>query len=241
MSLASGALFRGKRHWSPYGSPAPPDGLQDESRYQSHAAFGAGAAAPAYVQRPSGVWVLEYDGTADYMDAAAADTTHMDIITRKYTILCWLHWLDTTNSEIIIGKYHVDNHGWELYLHNAGAGNLYLTQRHHHAGTIVDANPRSASYSNGWALDTTYHMAVVFNGTGNDCSHYRNGVALAMTSSTGGIRDPESALTHDVVFGIRYDLSSNWYWGWHSPFLMVDYAMSQEEINKIYHSERYLQ
>ncbi len=239
MSLASGALFRGKRHWSPFGSGTPPDGMQDESRYHSHLAFAAGAAAPTYVQRPSGVWVLEYDGTQQYMDASNASTRQMDIITQKYTILCWVHWKDTGQAEILLGRYQLDVEGWEIYLDET-AGVYYLTQRHHHAGTIVDAQPRSASYSVGWTPDITYHMVIVFNGNGTDCTHYRNGVALAMTSSTGGIRDPETC-ADEVVAGSRYTKTANWYWGWHSPFLMVDYAMSQDEINKIYQSERYLE
>ncbi len=238
MSLTSGALFRGKRHWSPFGSGAPPDGLQDESRYHSHLDFAAGAAAPAWVQRPSGAWVLEYDGTADYMLASNATTRQMDVITQKYTILCWVHWKDTTQSEILLGRYQLDVEGWEIYLTFTG-GVYSLTQRHHHAGTIVDANPRSASFSEGWDEDTTWHMAVVYNGNGTDCTHYRNGVSLAITSSTGGIRDPEPC-ADELLAGIRYTKDANWYWGWHSPFLMVDYAMSQDEINKIYHSEGYL-
>jgi len=239
MSQTTGKIFDGHRYWSPYGSGTPPDGLPDDSRYGSDAAFGAGAAAPAWVQLLSGVWVLEYDGTADYMDAPEADTIQMDIVTRKYTILCWINWIDTGNSEVIIGRYHVSAHGWELYLYN-NAGNYYLTQRHHHAGLVVDAQTRSASYSNNWTPGTTWHMAVVFNGNGTDCSHYRNGVPLAVTSSTGGIRNPESCTGHDLVFGIRHDLASDYYEGWMSPPVMVDYAMSQDEINKIYHSEGYL-
>ena len=238
MSIVRGKVFDGHRYWSPYGSGTPPDGLPDDSRFHSHAAFGAGAAAPAWVQVPSGVWVLEYDGTADYMDAAAADTTQMDIVTREYTILCWLNWVDTGQAEILIGRYHLDNDGWEIYLDET-AGVYYLTQRHHHAGTIVDTHPRSASYSVGWTPETTYFLAIVFQGNGTDCLHYRNGVALAVTSSTGGIRNPESC-NQDLVFGIRFCKTANWYEGWHSPIVMYDYALSQDAINKIYQSERYL-
>ncbi len=239
MSNTSGELFRGHRYWSPYGHGTPPDGLHDDSRYHSHLDFAAGAAAPAWVQRPSGAWVLEYNGTSQYMDASNVATRQLDIITQKYTLLCWVHWKDTGQSGIILGRYQLDIEGWEIYF-TENAGVYYLTQRHHHAGTVVDTHPRSASNSEGWLPDTTHHMAVVFNGNGTDCNHFRNGVDLAISSSTGGIRDPETC-ADELIAGSRYTKSDNWYWGWHSPFLMVDYAMSQDEINKIYHSEGYLE
>ncbi len=239
MSQTSGKLFNGHRYWSPPWSGTPPDGMHDDSRYNSHLTFGAGAAAPNWHQLASGAWVMEYDGVDEYMYASAATTRQMDIVTQKYTLLCWVNWIDTGSSEILIGRYQLDVEGWEIYF-TENAGVYYLTQRHHHAGTIVDTHPRSASYSVGWTPETTYHMAIVFNGNGTDCTHYRNGVPLAITSSTGGIRNPETC-ADEVVVGARYTKDANWYWGWHSPFLMVDYAMSQDEINKIYHSEGYLE
>jgi len=239
MSKTRGVVFSGHRYWSPYGSGTPPDGLLDSSRFGVECAFGPGAAAPAWIQLPSGVWVLAYDGLADYMDAAAADTTHLDFIITKYTILCWINWVDTGNSEVIIGRYRVDNDGWEIYLYNS-AGHYYLTQRHHHSLITVDGHERTASYSDNWIPETTWHMAVVFDGDALDCRHYRNGVALPVTSSAGGVRNPESN-DDDLVFGIRFCKTANWYEGWMSPPVIYDYAMSQDEINKIYHSERYLQ
>jgi len=239
MSLTKGKIFDGHRYWSPYGSGTPVDGLPDDSRYHSDVAFGAGAAAPTWIQLPSGVWVIAYDGLANYMDAAAADTTQMDIVTRKYTILCWINWVDTSNSEVIIGRYRVDNDGWELYLYNS-AGHYYLTQRHHHSLITVAGHERTASYSDDWTPETTWHLAVVFDGDATDCRHYRNGVALAVTSSAGGIRNPESN-DDDLVIGTRYLKNGDWYEGWMSPPVMYEYAMSQDEINKIYQSERYLE
>jgi len=236
MSYTKGKIFDGHRYWSPYGSGIPANGLPDDSRFQSDAAFAAGAAAPIWVQRPSGVWVIEFDG-GDYIDAAAADTTQMDIVSQDYTILCWFNWSSASISQHIMGRYVLDNNGWEIYLTEFD-GAFHLTNRHHHAGTIVDLHPRTAYDSTGWLQDTIWFMAITR--LGNEAHHYRNGVDLATTFSTGGLVDPEPC-TQDLTIGIRYTKNAEWFLGTMSPPVVYNYALSQEAINKIYHSESYLE
>ena len=76
--------------------------------------------------------------------------------------------------------------------------------------------------------------------SGNTAHHYRNGVDLATTFSTGGLVDPESC-AQDLTIGIRYTKDAEWYFGTMSPPVVLDYALSQDAINKIYQSERYLE
>jgi len=241
MSIIKDCIFEPKRYWAPYGSAGPPADWPDVSRYGHDIDDAAGAAAPAWLQRASGLWVKDFDGINDYGEAANADTEAMSLaggLNDGYTFMCWISWKDTTQSEIILGRYQLDVGGWELYL-TENAGVYSLTQRHHHAGTIVDANPRSASFSVGWALETAWHLTVVYQGNGTDCLHYRNGVPLAVTSSTGGIRDFE-ATTQDLVMGARYTKDANWYWGPIGIPLMFNYIMTPEAINAKYQSQLYL-
>ncbi len=234
-------IFEPKRYLAPYGSAEPPADWHDDSRFHHDLIDAAGAAAPNWVQNASGVWVKDFDGTNDYADAANADTEAMGLaggLLEGYTFMCWINWKNTTNSEIIIGRYEVDVSGWELYLYHTG-GVYSLNQRHHHAGVIVDANPRSASYSVGWTEQTPWHLAIVFQGNGTDCLHYRNGMPLTVTSSTGGIRDFE-VTTQDLVMGTRYSKNANWYWGTIGIPLMYNYIVTPEAINAKYQSQRYL-
>ncbi len=208
--------------------------MYDLSRYRSNGVMTNVTWGQAWTPH----WHAVFNGTSSLIDTDVLDTPQLNFITQKYTIMGWVNWIDTTQSEILIGRYHLDNHGWELYFTFTG-GVYSLTQRHHHAGTIVDANPRSASFSVAWDENTVCHMAVVFNGNGTDCSHYKNGVALAVTSSTGGIRNPESA-DHDLVVGARYTKDANWYEGWHAKLNIYNYAWTHGQICQRYEAEKYL-
>lgn len=194
-----------------------------------------------WTQGPTGVWIPVFNGTTAYMDATHASTEAMGItggLLDGYTIMGWVEWTDTTQSEILIGRYELDVGGWEIYFTYTG-GVYSLTQRHHHAGTIVDTHPRSASYSVGWDEVTTWFFAIVFQGNGTDCLHYRNGVSVAVTSSTGGIRDFEST-TQDLVIGTRYTKNANWYEGEMAGLRMFNYIMTPAQIRATYHAEKYL-
>lgn len=190
-----------------------------------------------WTQRYAGLWEPVFNGTSAYIDAANADTEAL-AFSGGYTIMGWVNWVDTTNSEIVIARYELDVGGWELYLTYTG-GIYSLTQRHHHAGTIVDLHPRSASYSVGWDEGINWFMTVVFQGSGTDCLHYRNGVALAVTSSTGGIRDFEST-TQDLVIGTRFNKAANWYQGEMSQVKGFNYILSPAQIRAAYHSSKWL-
>lgn len=186
-----------------------------------------------------GLWLPVFNGTNAYMDRANATTEALGItgdLNEGYTIMGWINWADTGNSEIVIGRYELDVGGWELYLTYTG-GVYSLTQRHHHAGTIVDTHPRSASYSVAWDEGVTTFFTIVFQGNGTDCLHYRNGVAVAVTSSTGGIRDFE-ATTQDLVVGTRFTKASNWYEGTMSKLRFYPYIWTHSQILNRYNSEK---
>jgi len=235
-------IFEPKRYWSPYGSAIPPAGWPDTSRFHHDLDDIVAPAEADWGQRDSGLWEKVFDGN-DYMEAGNADTLAMDGVhgglNQGYTFMCWFtvtHGAEV--SQILLGRYQLDVGGWELYFSFTG-GVSSITQRHHHAGTIVDANPRSASYSEGWLQDTHWHMTLVFQGNGTDCLHYRNGVPLAVTSSTGGIRAMETTV-QDLVMGARYTKDANWHIGPISLPLMFNYIMTPEAINAKYQSQLYL-
>ncbi|KKN28561.1 hypothetical protein LCGC14_0852910 [marine sediment metagenome] len=193
-----------------------------------------------WVQGATGMWLAVYNGTNAYMHRAHATTEALGItggLNDGYTIMGWINWTDTGQSLIIAGRYEVSVGGWELYL-TENAGVYYLTQRHHHAGTLVDGEFRSASNSVGWTPGTPYFFTVVFQGNGTDCIHYRNAVPLAILSSTGGIRDFEATI-QQLVIGIRYDLAANWYEGTMGGFRFYPYIWTPAQIRARYHAEKY--
>jgi len=230
---AKGLVLEGQRFRSP-DEVAPPLYLPDVSRFGNDGVFGAGAAAPTWTRLPSGLWVLTFDGANTYIDATGANTPSLDIISSDYTILGWINWLSSGVSQHILGRYVLDNNGWEIYLTEWG-GDFSLTNRHHHSGTIVDTHPRTAYNSTEWTQGIWHFMAITRSG--NLANHYRNGVDLATTFSTGGLVDPE-ACTQDLTIGIRYTKNAEWYFGMQGLLRVCKYAMSQDQINQHFEAER---
>ena len=223
--------------FSQKGGPSP--GLvtsYDKSRYHHDVALHNITWVQNY---DNGLWQPVFNGTSAYMDATHAATEGLGItndLNSGYTIMGWINWTDTTQSEIVIGRYELDVGGWEIYLTYTG-GVYSLTQRHHHAGTVVDAHPRSASYSEGWTEGTNWWMAIVFPGTGTDCIHYRNGVPVVVASSTGGIRAFE-ATDQELVIGIRYSGGANWYEGTMCGLRVYPYIWTPGQVRNRYEAEK---
>jgi len=161
--------------------------------------------APTWIPLVSNLMTLNFDGATQYLECPGADCADLDFTNDNFSIWGWFNWNATwpaDDSQIIIGRYELDNSGWELYLYTTGA----LTLRHHHAGTIVDGQPRSAAYSMGWTPGTDWFFGIVRMGT--YVVMVRNGVAQTMISSTGGIRDPETC-AQDLVVGTRFTKDNN--------------------------------
>jgi len=187
---------------------------RDGSDFDSgRASFGLGFSLD--FPSPAGVGHLTFapigGGATDgvYLDCAAANCADLDFMAGDYSLGVWFRWETTGNSLIIIGRYEVDVSGWELYLWRAPGPIDYLTLRHHHAGTIVGANPRSACYSVGWTPEVWWFMGVSRTG-GGEGVFYRNGGAIATVA--GGLVDPETC-PQDLVLGARYSKDSDWYKG----------------------------
>lgn len=162
---------------------------------------------PTWVSLANGLGVLDFNGAGDYLECATAATADLDFTTSDYSIGGWINWASGNVSQIIIGRYFLDNNGWEIYL-TEWLGIFSLTNRHHHSGTVVDGHPRTAFNSQGWTQGTWHFMGI--SRSGNVAEHYRNGMDLATTFSTGGLVDPEPC-NQDMVIGARYTKNADYF------------------------------
>ncbi len=167
-----------------------------------------------------------------YVDAPAADTGALNFTATDYSLAVWIKWLDTTQSEIVMGRYEVSVKGWELYLTKT-AGVDYMTLRHHHAG---GATTRTACFSIGWAENTWALFGV--SRVGATAQHYRNGQAVATTVQAGGLIDPETNANRDLVIGTRYTKDANWYNGYMARPRAWSRELSAYEHRAIFELER---
>ena len=186
---------------------------------------------PIPTQLTSGLNVLRFDGANAYADSLNAETIDLDFIAGNYSLSMWINVTDTGLSEILIGRYEVNVSGWELYW-DAGAGQNYLTLRHHHAG---GATTRTAAFSVGWTPGTWYHIGI--SRVGGICSMYRNGEPVTVTHSPGGLIDPETC-TQDMVIGTRYTKNANWYKGYMYRPRIWGRALIELEFKTIYELDK---
>ena len=189
---------------------------------------------PTWETLASGLGNLAFDNTAnEYIELDGAACTDLNFIAGDYSLGCWLRWEDTGTSLNVMGRWELNVSGWELYLF-AAAGINYLMTRHHHAGTLVGGNPRSACYSVGWTPEIWWFMGITRTG-GGEAQHYRNGIRVAMT--TGGLVDPETC-AQDLTIGTRYTKNTDFYKGKIYRPRIWNKALSAAEWANLFERER---
>jgi len=197
-----------------------------------------GAGSFVWTTLASGLMVLEFSVAAGpagvYLECDSTDTADLDFTSGDYSLGCWVKWAVAPEySQIVMGRYELDVSGWELYFTNAASVD-YLTLRHHHAGTLVGGNPRSACYSVGWTQSVWCFLGVSRTG-GGEALQYRNGAAVDMV--TGGLVDPETE-TRDLTIGCRYSKNSNFLSGFMGRPRIWGRALAAAEWAEIFKTER---
>jgi len=165
---------------------------------------------PTWETIASGLCVITFANlTHHYLELASAACVDLDFQGGGYSLGCWFNWQSTATSLNVMGRWATDISGWEVYLFAGGAGQNYLTLRHHHAGTLVGGNPRSACYSTGWTESTWWFMGISRTG-GAEAIHYRNGQPVTVVTS--GLVDPETC-NQDLTMGVRYTKNADYFKG----------------------------
>jgi len=185
----------------------------------------------AWASLVSGLPVGSFDGATQYAQILAAASGDLDITTEDYSVVGWVYYQSTLQSQIVIGRYGVDLDGWEVYLDESSET---LSLRHHHSSLAPDN--RDACYSEGWLLNTWYLFGI-----SRDSLYptmYRNGEEMSVTYETGGLKDPDTC-ARDLVVGTRFTKDANWYEG-HMQGLRVwvGKALTAEDHRHIFNTER---
>lgn len=163
--------------------------------------------APVWTALGTGLQVLDFDGASDYMECVSASCADLDFTAGDFSIACWCYWEGATGgvADILMGRYELDVSGWEVYFDDSDPLRT-LTLRVHHGGVPA----RTAATSYGWTKDIWWLVGI--SRSGAYPLHYRNGIGLEMSYSTGGITDPVTS-AQDLVVGVRYTKNINFYDG----------------------------
>ena len=216
-------------------------GLVTQDVAKPHHPIDMSVVPPTWVALANDRGMLEFNGASNYLECAAASCADLDFITGDYSIAGWINWIDTTNSEIIIGRYGVSLDGWELYLWRTPPN--YLTLRHHHVSYCPSppcppGNPRTGCYSVGWLPGQWWFMGVTRSGAYPKM--FRNGEALEVTfDPIIGMHDPDTC-NRDLVIGTRFTKGSDWYQGRMWNLRVWGRELSDDDMKFIFLTERHL-
>ena len=185
---------------------------------------------PTWTALDTGLMTLNFDGTTEYMECAAATCTDLDFTSEDYSVGGWFNWANSIHdSQILIGRYEVFVSGWEIYLTESGA-NRYLSLRHSHAG---GATNRTSASSLGWAYDTNWHFGISRIGT--TAYMYRNGQPVTTTSEV--LIDPETCV-EDLVIGVRYSKDANYFCNMRGRIIVSGKALSASDWLSMYKNQQ---
>lgn len=156
---------------------------------------------PTWTTLDNRIMTLDFNGTSEYLQCLGADSGDLNFTTGPYSVGCWFNY-SGGQAYSILARYEITGpgegvSGWEVFWYN----NIVTLRHHHAAGTPT----RTAGFSTGWTSNTWLFMGISRIGAAS--IHYRNGVALTMVHSDGGLVDPETC-ARDLV-NCRYSKDGN--------------------------------
>lgn len=213
---ALGILFKARAY---AGAAAPPAAMADVSRFGSVGAFNNNA---AWVQLPSGLWVLEIPADADNVDFGIVDA--LNWTTGPVSFEFWRYKAAVAGAKGIWRRGQPNVSGW--YIAEWTTGIISLRTYQAAASDDVDSAPLP--------VETWYHIVCTRDNAGNGFI-YANSVDV--TAAGGALTDP---VTHsNPAFPMQMGTPAD------APIGMIglpgiySYSLSPAEIAKHLAAERY--
>lgn len=218
----SGLVFHSPRYWTPYGAAQPADAWPDYSCHANDGSF-KGAGEPDWVQLPSGLWVMSFDGTDDYIQVSASPSISLG---NGSSLTYWCKVITYTQYRRIWGKYVDVNNEIGCY---QDTNKLVVQVR---SGGVTSAYLEATMVTGSWAF-----YAVTFNAAGNMAIHYYN--ATVGGAGTDTIYTMPNSNGADLYIGGRGG-GSSFSNTQIALFDIYSYALSADQVNKIYQKQRHL-
>jgi hypothetical protein len=214
----SGLVFDSGILWGSSALTPSTTTLYDRSRFKNNGTFKA-SGEPAWVQLSSGLWVLNFDGSNDYIDCG----TNASVYPLVLTFSLWLSPSSVPFSGYPRAFTNASDGGLNGFGINGTNGNSYV-DIYFANGTTGYGNPSTTLVANAW-----YFIAGTFDGT--NYVIYQNNTIRG--TAAGGIA--KDAANH-LYIG-RAQSGSTWNGRIALPKLW-NYALSQSQINRLFDMER---
>jgi len=153
----------------------------------------------------SGLGVLEFNGTSQYLEIPAADTQDLDF-TGDFALAVWIHPVFGA-CDMLMCRSLLDNCGWEMYIDENASVNNYLSLRSNQAGS------RTGAYASDFTADEWQLVGFDYDSATSLATAFKNGLPK-VTTNNGGILDPIACgVTQKLLIGVQQGEISNFFKG----------------------------
>lgn len=201
--------------------PEPPATvLYDRSRYRSNGDF-ASDGHPNWVQRPSGLWVLDFDsGTPDYVEISAATTKQLNFTSEDFSIVARVYPdVISTNPFIFIrGDNLVDGYALLFF----GSKVLFYT---------FQSGVWQQTLSTAGGITTANWYTIGISRVGASVKTYLDGVD---DTDAAGTHINPATCARSAKIGVQDDKSTQPLDGKIAFLRIYKYALSAGQHNKIH-------
>jgi len=216
-----GLVFDSKRFRG--GAVSPPLSLPDVSRFRNNGTF---VNNPAWVQLPSGIWVIEFDAT-NYITIPASATS-LNFTSQSFTILAWINIFDYVTGDgfrIIFMRGHKLTDGYIFQVSAVGRLTFVTWQ----AAAAQDSRSDAFVIEEGiW-----YQVGAVRSGA--SVRLYRNGIDI---TTTMGVHFDPLTCNRVAKIGVDDNTTANHFYGRMLPPVILNYALDATAISKHFEAER---
>lgn len=178
--------------------------------------------APAWIQLPSGIWCMDFDGTNDYLQCLAASCTDLDFTTQAFSGCVWLKRDTAPTWMWLFCRLNSGVAGWSFELQSCMIELRTATG----AGTVTSRENT--------AIPTTWTLCG-FSRAGTSGRIYRDGADT--TTNAGTHLDPASVPAANLFVGQLYDTTSRYDGLMWNPRIW-NRALSASEHKGLYERER---
>ena len=155
----------------------------------------------------SGLGVIEFNGTNQYLQIPAADSQDLDF-TGDFTLAAWIYPVYTAQAMVIMCRNTTDGCGWCMFLYDNPELGTLLSFRTNQAGDHRECYAAGFPDSQ-WAL-----AGYSRDSAGLLATCYENGEPLTTVPDPDGMMDPDPCgAANKLLIGVQEGEISNFYKG----------------------------
>ena len=206
---STGLVFSSRRYLG--NTPPPTTTLEDTSRYGNNGTI----SGDTWTKLPSGLWVLSFDGSNDYVQFSSANINFKN----TYWISVWAKSTNLTGERYILGTANMSEAGDFYIRQNDGTGIIQFGEL-----------SKYRAFGSAIAVNTPFKIDVVSNGS--QIFLYQNGVP------TEGLNVDTNGVNWDEIVYIGKGYRNLTWSGDILPLNIYNRDPSAQEISDIFESER---